>query len=508
MSIISSQKKLGVMFSYMYTLIQIIISFIFTPFLIKTLGSNDYGIYQMVSSFATGLAIMNFGISIIMSRNITRFRFTKDNDGLENTLYYGMFITLILSIVIAIFGIVLSLLLEPLYGKSLNEEELMKAYIMYFILVVQIVVIVWQSYFSGIIIGYEKFAFTNLMKVISQVIRVIIIIILINLGFKVVSIVVADVTIALLTLVIDIFYCKKKFNLRVKKHYSDKVLLNVMIMFGFASLFQSIIKQINLTLDKVVIGSMMSASDVTIYSIALLVISSSITMTKVFASVFLPDATKIVIENGTKEQLTNLVVKPGRYQAIIMFGILFGFITIGKEFLELWVGEDFVTIWIPTIFMLVPVSFMNIISTADVILDAKLKKMLRSIILGMTAVINLVITIVLVPKFGIYGAAIGTATSYILGNLIFLNLYYIRKINIDIILAYKEILKGIFPCALLTGIVIWGLKKYLKFNLNINFFILAFSFILIYFILLYLFGLNKKEKRALFSLLTIIKFHT
>jgi len=500
-----SQKKIGIIFSYLYTFSQFIISFLFTPFLIKSFGINDYGIYQMVSSFATGLAVMNFGISIIMSRNIARARLENNEIEKENILFYGFKITLILFFIVGVIGYISSFLINPIYGDSLTANELSIAIVMFYLLILHVGLIVIQSYFTGIIIGYERYGLTNFMKLLTQVLRVMIILIFVTLDLSIIYIVVADLIVVALVLIVDMYYSFYKLKIRIKKNHSDSALVSLMITFGLASFIQSIIRQVNVTLDKVILGSYMTPSDVTIYSIALLIITSSITMTKVFSSVFLPDATRLVMKNANEEEMTKLITKPGRFQAMIMIGILFGFLLIGKEFLSLWVGDQFTVIYWPVLIMLIPSVLVNVIVTADIILDAKLKKMSRSIILGLTALINFIITIILVPKIGMYGAAIGTSISFILGNIIVLNIYYQKIIKINIVKSYKEIFKGIFLSGLSSYIIVAIVNIFVKFDYLTKMLVSGSLFSILYFGSLYLYGLNQKEK-TLISKLLHLKF--
>lgn len=493
----NTEKTKSVLYAYLYTALNFLLSIAFTPMIISAYGKHEYGIYQMVGALVLGLMIMNFGISIIVSRNITRFYITSNTQGIENTLFYSRKIIVRLTYLILLLGIIFVFAIRPLFGKTISTSDSVTIYFIYFSLVLNVIIILWQSFCSGIFIGFERLALPNLMKIVGLIIRMLLIIIFAYIKANIVFIALADIVSALLVLAIDYFKLKPYLSkYKFFLHYEDRELYKSMMMFGIASMIQTLIRQINLSIDKVVIGAIMTPSSVSIYSIALLLITSTVTLTKVFATVFLPDATKIVLTTDTKEELTHLMILPGRLQAFIMFGILFGFILIGESFLSLWVGEDFLPIYTPTIIMLIPISLVNITSTADVILDAKQKKIFRSVILAFSALINLLVTIFLVPIYGYIGAALGTGLSYIIGNLFILNFYYSKYINIDILYVYQKIFKTSLPPAIIAFLLTLPFKKTVYSNRTANLLLVATMFSILYCFLACLF-LNSWEKRRI-----------
>ena len=90
----------------------------------------------------------------------------------------------------------------------------------------------------------------------------------------------------------------------------------------------------------------------------------------------------------------------------------------------------------------------------------------------------------------------GTAITVFMGNWVFMNLYYHKRIKIDMIKYWKSIF-SIFPSLLPNIIIGLILKRFLSKvswgSLCLNIIIYAIS----YGIIIYLFGLNEKEKKLL-----------
>ena len=57
----SKQRKLGVVLGYINFLIKMGTQLIYVPIMLKILGQNEYGVYQLVASIISYLSLLNFG---------------------------------------------------------------------------------------------------------------------------------------------------------------------------------------------------------------------------------------------------------------------------------------------------------------------------------------------------------------------------------------------------------------------------------------------------------------
>ena len=80
------------------------------------------------------------------------------------------------------------------------------------------------------------------------------------------------------------------------------------------------------------------------------------------ASVLLPKMTAMVAKSNNHKEISDLFIKTGRLQGIVMLFILSGFIVFGKSFIILWAGSGyldsyyitlifFVALFVPLIFI-------------------------------------------------------------------------------------------------------------------------------------------------------------
>ncbi len=136
-----------------------------------------------------------------------------------------------------------------------------------------------------------------------------------------------------------------------------------------------------------------------------------------------------------------LLIRIGRLQYYIVSLILSGYIVFGQIFIDVWAGKDYSQAYIIGLLTMVPLAVPLIQSIAFSVISAQNKLKFRTIVYAVIAVLNVIGTILAMPKFGIIGAAACTAVAFIVGNGILMNWYYWKVIKLDIIGFWKNIIR-------------------------------------------------------------------
>ncbi len=433
------QKLLSVCLTYVNLILNSVISIFFTPFLISSLGVAEYGIYQLISSFAGYLIIMNFGVGTIITRNITRYITLGDKKGQENFLFLAMVITGVLLVLLGGVSIGMYFGIDPLYATKMTASELANAKHLYILMCFNIGFSLIVNSFSGIINAYEKFAVNNSFQILKYLLRIVTLVLLLNLGFKSFAIVLTDLLLTLFVLALDLIYCFKSLGIRIRFHFWDGVLLRTSMVFALSIFLQSIVSQVNNNLDRVILGAMTTTTVVAVYSISLTLYSMFASVTGAISSVFLPKATRLLTKGASPKAMTDLIIRPGRIQFMISCLFISGFVIFGRNFLLNWVGPRFQDAYLPTIILFVPLGIMTSQGVVDAVLDAMMKRLVRSVVLVFMAALNVLLSIFLVRHIGFIGAAIGTAASIFTGHILIMGIYYQRVIKLQMLRLYKEI---------------------------------------------------------------------
>ena len=200
------------------------------------------------------------------------------------------------------------------------------------------------------------------------------------------------------------------------------------------------------------------------------------------------------MEDNDDVALTRLFTKVGRVQFILLSMIVTGFIFLGKSFISLWAGSEYNEAYYITLLLIVPETIPFIQNLGIEIQRAKNMHRARSIVYLCIAIGNVLLSIPLIKIWGPSGAALGTAISLILGNCLFMNYYYYKKIGLDIIYFWKQILKFapafIAPVAL--GIYIFNWWNMTTFS---RFLAAGCCYLAGFVISMWFLGMNENEKR-------------
>lgn len=494
---IKNQRKIGVLLSYVTMLSNSVIGIVFTPFMTGTLGKAEYGLYQLVASFSAYLMLVDFGTATTVSRYLSKYRTEEDRDSEENFLAMMVMQTAALSAIAIIAGTVIYFFLDNIFAASLTAVEIAKAKKMFVMMIANVAITLFSHVWRGINTADERFVYNNASKLVRILLRIGMITILLLLGMDSVALILVDLTLTVVFFVIDMFMALRVSKARIHFHYFDKPLFKESFLFSSFILLQALINQVNTNADKTILGIMLSPEAVAVYAVAMQIFVIYNSLSSAVSSVFLPKATRLVYSEATPAQLTDFVIRPGRFQFMILGIALAGFSILGQDFLHVWMGPEYKDAWLIALIIMVPSTIELIENVAVSIVLAKNKNGFRTTVMAGISLFNILFTVLLINWIGAIGAPIATAAAYVVGYIIVLNIYYQKAIGLQIGRMFKEIFKGTLPAVLLTAVLTVPLQLLVPQATWITFLFKAIYMVGIYIICMLLFGLNTSEKQML-----------
>lgn len=494
-----NQKQRGIIISYLNMIIGMVANIFITPLLISSLGDVDYSLYKVMQSFAGPLAMFNLGISTIVTRSIVQFKTLEDytKRDRQNTMAMALLSSFIMSVLVSIVGIVMCLMIPGIYGESYTAEKAALGQKIFLAFMGSTVFHIMTDAFSGCLLGHERFTVSSLIQFFRTILRVALWLVFLKLGFGVVWIAGVDAFLSLAILLFSAVYSMAVLKETPHLYFFDWKKVGEILLFGFSILLQAVVNQVNNSVDTMILGAyVVDKVIITMYSSALVIYSLYNSLVSVIAHFFLPKAAKLVTRNASGEELTDFVIGPGRFQAILAVAAIFGFALFGQNFIIIWIGEKYIDAYWIALMLMIPVTIPLVENAMISVLDAALKRIYRSLMLVIMAVLNIVATLLLIRVLDFWGAALGTVLSLLIGHGLLMNIYYARVFKIRIGRLFFSIFKGILPAGLLTSLLCLPLALFVP-NTFIFFIIKCVSFVLLYAVFLWWFGLNKGEKITL-----------
>lgn len=437
----SKQRKLGALLSYVSIIASTLVQLLYTPFLISKLGQSEFGLYSLIASVIGYLTVLDLGFGNAIVVYTAKYRAQKKYE--EEKKLHGMFriIFFIIGIITALIGIILFLNVNNLFGQTMTSTELSEAKIMMLILSFNLFISFQFSIYSSIISAYEKFTFQKIMSIVNTLLKPLLMIPLLFLGYKAIAMTVVITIVNIIILLSNYTFCKRKLNINIKFMGFDKNLFKTILGYSIWIFLGVIVDKINWSVDQFVLGSVVGTVAVSIYSAASTINTLFINLSTAINTVLLPKMSKMIAKKSSSEELTNEFVKVGRIQYYIIFLMCSGLIMFGKDFFILWLGPNFIDSYYVALILIIPICFPLIQNLGISIMQAMNKYKFKSISTFIMAIFNIIISIHLAKKYGAIGSAIGTAISLILCNIIIINIYYYKVIKLDIIKFWKNIAK-------------------------------------------------------------------
>ena len=184
--------------------------------------------------------------------------------------------------------------------------------------------------------------------------------------------------------------------------------------------------------------------------------------------------------------------------------IITGFVLFGQVFVNWWAGAGYEESYYIACILMIPLTIPLIQNIGLSILQAKNLYKYRTIIFFFIAILNIAVSIPLTKSYGGIGAAIGTSLALVLGQGIILNIYYHKKVGINMIEFWKNIFRMSVPViiAVILGI---GINKILISSSIIVLLVKIILYTIIYIILMWTLGMNEYEKSLVIKPLEKIK---
>lgn len=491
-----NELKVGSILSIFSIIIGSLVQMFYTPMYMKYLGTTDYGINSLVQSIMGYIGMLNLGLGSAIVRYTVRYR-TEGKIEEEKSLN-GMFLVifLIIMLISITIGIYIYFIIPELFAEKFTLEELIKTRKVFVITMVGTVVSFPVSVFSTNITSREKFLYQKTLNLLKLLITPIIGAILMLNGFKLIAIVSATIILTLITNLLDIIYAFK-IGMRLKFNNFDFKILKDISVYSFYIFLNIVIDRIYWGTDRIIIGKYIGPIAVGIYSIASIFNMIYINLSLAISGVLFPKINKMVVERKHKE-LSDMFINIGRIQYILLGLISSGFIIFGNEFIYLWLGKGYVEVYKIALWIMTPLTIPLIQNTGMAIVQARNQHQFRSIVYFFIAILNIGVSILLVKSYGIIGCAVATGFSFILGHIIIMNIYYWKRVNINIPLFWNNILRMSIP-VIITMIIGYGLNYFISDYKIMTFILKGIVYVGVYVALMWLLGMNKDEKKEILN---------
>lgn len=497
---ISSEKqiKIGAILSYLAIFLGIVTGLTFHPWMIKSIGDSDYGLYTLAMSLIN-MFLIDLGLGAASQRFISKYRAENDLQSVNNITGLIFKLYFAITAVLLMIFFVLFFLIENIYVR-LTPEEMSKFKILYVMAAIYSISSFPFVALHGILSSHEQFIPLKICDLIHKIITVSLTAIALAIGYGVYILVVVNLISSLIFTAIRIYSIKKFTPVRPNFRYRDNSKIKEIFSFSIWTSISSVVMRLLLVLAPSILGIVSGSYEIAVFGYAVSLEGHVYSFVNAINGFFMPKISTISSqynETDGAQSILNLMSSVGRF-ILLLFGlILVGFTMLGKEFIALLVGPEYETAY----YCVLLICGYGIIAypqqIANTYVVVKNKVRIKAIISLIAMALYALLAFAFGKMWGAIGISIAICAALVLQTIL-MNVVYYKVLGINVFAFFKRCHLKLFP-GFMVIVILSLLISWIPISGWIGFFVKGVSIVVIYALTTWFIILNKQEKNALFK---------
>jgi O-antigen/teichoic acid export membrane protein len=409
--------------------VNIAVGFFLSPFILHHLGDDAFGLWVLIFSLTGYYGIFDFGIRSSLVRYVSKFEATGDKDELARLINTSLFTYGCLGLILVVPTVLGGIYVDRLF--HIPPGFLKDARILFLMVGYSLALGFPLGISGGILEGLQRFYLLNWTNIVATLVRAVLILYVLRRGFGLLSVALITVSLPLIASAVRAVIAQRLLAIPYGWKFVNRASLRQVANYGSVTFMIIIAGRLRFKTDAVIIGTFLSASAITYFSIGARLVDYAGEVVSSLAQIFTPMSSHFHA-TGDYAQLRKIFVSGNRACALIMFPLTVALVVMGKSIIEAWVGPRYVSSYTVLLILLIPSMFYQAQSTSNRILfGMSLHKSLAYVVL-MEGIANVILSIVLVRPLGIVGDAIGTAIPLLCTSLFFLPRHLCRHLGIPV----------------------------------------------------------------------------
>ncbi len=382
------------------------VSFFLSPFIVRSLGNEAYGVWTLLGSLVGYLGLLDFGVRGAVTRYIAQHH--AKNNPLESGRVVSAGILLFGSFgLLGIFCAGVLAVLAP-FVFNLPEDLVREARIIIMIGGLNIAVTLIGGVFGGIIAGLQRFDVGSGIEIFTTAVRAGLVILALKSGYGLITLALIQLLSSMWVGAAACLATRRLYpQLQVTFQGTLRPYMRRLLSFG---MFSSLIHISGLLIyysATLVIAAFLPIELVTFFAIAASLCEYARNIVSGISTVIMPQVSALNALGG--EELERAVIGAGRIATLITGPIVATFWWRGESFINLWMGAEYGATSGEILRVLAAVVLLGGARSIAVstIMGVNQHRFLAPIIL-LEGIINLILSMILVGFLGLVGVAIGT----------------------------------------------------------------------------------------------------
>ena len=384
-----------------------VVSFFLSPFVVRSLGETQYGAWVLLGSMVGHLGLLDVGVRAAVTRYIARFHSSGEHEDARR-LYSSA-----LHLFAGLGGAAIALagLMAVLVGHAFHvpHELVGVARIVTIVGGVGIATSLIGGVFGGVLTGLQHFETSNAIEIVVGAARAVGVVACLVAGQGLVSLSLVQLAATIALTLSNRHFARRVYpELRVVSRRWDRTSAVLLVRFGLTASALHVSSALMLYSDSLVIGAFLPVAMITHFSIGSTLINYARSVASGISQTLTPRISALEAE-GQDSAIQSALLTNARFASIVVYPIAATFIFRGTSFVGLWMGPEFSTlagkVLIILAFNLLTLAGYQIVSAAMFGIG---KHVGLIPVFACEAALNILLSILLVRRFGVLGTAFGT----------------------------------------------------------------------------------------------------
>ncbi|MFA0284338.1 lipopolysaccharide biosynthesis protein [Vibrio sp. 10N.222.55.F12] len=339
--------KLPVLVSYLNTLANLIAGVLITPILIDVLGSDEYGIYTVLSGILSVFLIFDFGLPVTLNRFISKYRSKGDYENLSKLISLVSFVFKLTSVLFLCFSLSYFFEFDLLgifkYLNSLSGSEGIEESVIYLIISLSffsLTLSVNTNFRCAVLNAYELFIVVRLSLIVGSIVRVFLIYMLFKEGSGLTELFVINLFVSMVVMLFVSKYYSELANKYFGGDYRQVTLDYSLSIFKYTfwAFLYSIVFSFFWNITQAIIAQDLGSGSAGAFAIVIMLVGILGSLITNVTALLMPTAARDLI-NKTPKNLQISVRKISRFLMLFYTLILVSFILLGDVIIQMWLSE-------------------------------------------------------------------------------------------------------------------------------------------------------------------------
>lgn len=488
-----SQIRTGAIISYVAIFVSTLSALLYTPWMKNQIGDSHYGLYTLVGSLIA-IFMMDFGLSSSVTRFVAKYRAENDGKSINDIFGYVLKLYVVIDIIIFVALAIFYFFIDSVYvGLSVEEREVFKK--VYLIFGTYSLLAFPFTPLTGLLNAFERFIEVKLCDMFQKLFAIVLIVVALLCKGGVVILVLMNSVAGITTLLIKLAIVAKNGIVKPNFKVKDKILLKSLLSFSIWVTVLAFAERMIFNIAPSILGITSDSMEIARFAPASQLEGYFYTFAFAINGLFLPTVARYDHQDQT-DKFEHLMTKVGRYQ-ILVLGLLFtGIAVLAPDFTALWMGEEYRVSGYCTILLILPTLLQYPQQISNTLLSVRNKIKHQAIVALVIGLINIGLSFLLTPRFGVWGAAISIMVAYFI-RFILLNIVYHKQLHLKLTSFYKKIYLKHLPLIAISIVASVLFCHFVPVAGWVGFAIKVAICVAIYLAVICVFGVSKQEKKSI-----------